>query len=62
MEKLDGNLDTISAKLDEMDTMLEKLYDEQNIDKLAENISLGQYAELSNTLAYHSTSLYYCKL
>ncbi|KAL4460406.1 hypothetical protein ABPG74_000157 [Tetrahymena malaccensis] len=59
IEKLDQNLDNIVQGLDDADKMLQVLFDEQNIDKLAENISLGQYAELNNALAYHANSLYF---
>ncbi|EWS73577.1 Sas10/Utp3/C1D family protein (macronuclear) [Tetrahymena thermophila SB210] len=59
IEKLDQNLDNMLQGLDDADKMLQVLFDEQNIDKLAENISLGQYAELNNALAYHANSLYF---
>lgn len=41
LKKLDDNLDYILSGLDETNKMLQVLFDEQNIDKLAEGISLG---------------------
>jgi len=41
LERLDNNLDSITRSLDEIDGLLQPLFGEQNIDKLAETISLG---------------------